>query len=83
MILPPGAPHRNGSFVPRATVWLLAGDEEPRSSNFSVLGKGERVLNIYPEIAHRILDLAVTEENLDSAQVPSRPVDYRCLCPAK
>lgn len=52
---------RNDGFVPRARVRLLAGDEEPRSSNFSVLGKGERVLHIYPEIAHRILDLAMTE----------------------
>lgn len=69
--------------VPRARVRLLIVGEEPRSSIFSVLSKGERVLNIYPEIAHGILDLAMTEKNLDSAQVASCPVDDRCLRPAK
>jgi hypothetical protein len=39
---------------------LLVAHEEPRSSNFSVLGKGKRVFDVDPEIAHRVLDPAVT-----------------------
>ena len=34
--------------------------EEPMSSNFSVLGKGERIFHVDPEIANCILDLAMS-----------------------
>ena len=48
-------------------------------SNFGILGKGKRVFHVDPEIAHRILDLAMTEKDLDGAQVARRPVDDRRL----
>jgi len=38
----------------------------PKGSDLGVFGKGKRVLHVYPEIAHRILDLAVAEKDLDS-----------------
>ncbi len=34
-------------------------------SNLRVLGKGKRVFDVDPEIAHGILDLAMTEKDLD------------------
>lgn len=72
---PLSPPRGNDGFVPRVRVRLLAADEEPRSSNLSVLGKGERVFHIYPEIAHRILDLAMSEQNLDRPKISRCPVD--------
>ena len=48
-------------------------------SNFGVLGKGKRVFHVDPEIAHRVLDLAMTEKNLDGTKVAGRPLDDRCL----
>lgn len=38
----------------------------PVDSDFGVFGKGKRVLHVDPKIAHRILDLAVAEKDLDS-----------------
>jgi hypothetical protein len=47
-----------------------------RCLDFGILGKGKCVLHVNSEIAHRILDLAMTEEDLDGAKVAGRPVDY-------
>ena len=44
----------------RVRVRLLVAGEEPMSSNFSVLGKGERIFHVDPEIANCILDLAMS-----------------------
>jgi len=38
-------------------------------SNFSILGEGKRIFHVNPEIAHRILNLAMTEKYLHSAKV--------------
>ena len=49
----------------------------PRSrngSNFGVLSEGKRVLHIDPEVAHCVLDLAMTEKDLDGTEVAGRPV---------
>ena len=43
------------------------------------LGKGKRVFYVNPKIAHRILDLAMPEKDLDGAKVAGCPVDDRCL----
>ena len=43
-------------------------------SNFCVLSKGERVFYVDSEIAHCVLDLAMAEEYLDSAQVTGAPM---------
>jgi hypothetical protein len=40
-------------------------------SDFGVLGKGKRVFHVDSEIAHRVLDLAMTEKNLDRTKVSS------------
>ncbi len=52
-------------------------------SDLCVFGKGKRVFHVDPEIAHRILDLAMAEKDLDSTQVAGRPIDDRCLRPPK
>ena len=52
-------------------------------SNFSILGKGKRVFHVDAKIAHRVLDLAMTEKDLDGPKVSDRPVDDRRLCSAK
>lgn len=44
-------------------------------SDLGVLDKGKRVFHINPQIADRIFDLAVAEQDLDSGQVASRPGD--------
>lgn len=46
---------------------------------FQYLGKRKCVFHINPEGAHRILDLAVTEKNLDGMEIAGRPVDDGCL----
>ena len=48
-------------------------------SDLGVFGKGKRVLHVDSKIAHRILDLAMTEKDLDCSQIAGRPVDDRCL----
>lgn len=57
--------------------------EGPIDSDFSVLSKRKRVFHVISEIAHRVLDLAVTEKDLDGAKVAGRPVDDRRLSSAK
>lgn len=52
-------------------------------SNLGILGQGKRVFHVNPEIAHRVLDLAMTEKELDGTKVAGRPVDDRRLRPAK
>lgn len=46
-----------------------------KGSNFGILGKGKSVFHIDSERAHRIFDLAMTEKDLDGAEVAGRPVD--------
>lgn len=36
-------------------------------SNFGILGEGKRIFHVNPEIAHRILNLAMPEKDLDSS----------------
>lgn len=72
----------NDRFVPGAVSGSLP-DTAPKASDLRVFCKGKRVLHVDPEIAHRILDLAVTKKNLDGTKVASGPVDDRCLRSAK
>ena len=53
------------------------------STKIGADGKGERVFHCDPEITHRILDLAMAEQDLNGAKVASGPVDNRCLRSAK
>lgn len=65
----PGVPNRgaNRQECPKPPLWrLLAGDEEPMSSDLGILCKGERVFHVDSEIAYRIFDLAVAKKDLDS-----------------
>lgn len=48
-----------------------------------MLGEGERVLDVHPEIAHRALDLGVTQEQLHRPQIAGCLVDDRRLGPGK
>lgn len=48
-------------------------------SNLGVLGKGKCVFHIDAEIADRVLDLAMAEQDLDGTQIAGCPVDDRCL----
>lgn len=52
-------------------------------SDVSILSKRKRVFHVNPDIAHRILYLAVTEKDLEGAKVAGRPVDDRRLRSAK
>ena len=45
-------------------------------SDFGSFSQEERVLHVDAEIAHRVLDLRVTEQNLDGADVSRRPVIF-------
>ncbi len=40
------------------------------SSNFGILGKGKRVFHVDGEIAHCVLDLAMTEKDLNARRLP-------------
>lgn len=73
----------SGSKVPSAERIAPRRGEGPIDSDLSVLSKGKRVLHVNPEIAHRVLNLAVTEKDLDGAKVAGRPVDDRRLRSAK
>ena len=53
------------------------------NSDLGILGEGKRVFHVDPEIANRVLDFAMTKKNLDGTKVAGRPVDDRCLRPAK
>lgn len=57
---------QGGLFCPRRPRPNLYRKRAPKGSNLGVFGKGKRVLHVDPEIAHRILDLAVAEKDLDS-----------------
>ena len=48
-------------------------------SNLGVFGESKRVFNVYPEIAHGILDLAMTEQDLNGSKVAGGSVDDRRL----
>lgn len=64
---------------PQAPVSGREPDTGAKGLDFCVFGKGKRVLDIDPEIADRILNLAMTEKDLDSSQIAGRPIDDRCL----
>lgn len=84
-----GRPCRSMGSLGTATMFQMPGEVAPRqrrgaiNSNFGILGEGECVFHIDPEIAHRVLDLAMTEKDLDGTEVAGRPVDDRRLRPAK
>ena len=52
------------------------------TSDFCSLGKEQSVLNIYSKITNRMLDLRMAEQDLDSANVSGRAVNYRGLGPS-
>jgi hypothetical protein len=60
----------------------LARGEEP-SVRFRCSRQGKRVFHIDAEIAHCVLDLAMSEEDLDGTKVAGRPVYDRSLRSAK
>lgn len=70
---------KNDSKVPGAPRLAPRQQQGANGSDLGVLGKGKRVFHVDPEIAHRILDLAMTGKDLDGAQVAGRPVDDRRL----
>lgn len=51
--------------------------------NLGILGEGKSILYVNSKVADRIVDLAMTEQDLDSAQVTSRPIDDRRLSSTK
>lgn len=53
------------------------------ASDFSIFRQSECIFNVDAEIADSILDLAMAEQDLNGAQVTSRPVDDRRLRSAK
>jgi hypothetical protein len=52
-------------------------------SYFRVLSERECILDVDAEVAHRALDLAVTQRRLHRSQVADGLVDDRCLGPAE
>lgn len=44
-------------------------------SDLGILSEGKGILHVNSEVADRILDLAMAEEDLDGAQVAGRPID--------
>ena len=59
---------------------LRRGEVAPRrrrgatDSDFPILRKGKRVFHVDAEIAHCVLDLAMTKKDLDGTKVAGRPV---------
>lgn len=64
MLLPANLSADNDRKVPVSETEFgpVVASKDPMRSNFRVLGKGERVFQVYPEIAHRIFDLAMAEQ---------------------
>lgn len=65
--------------LPSMVVSAPRGQRGAGRSNFGVLGKGECVFYVDPEIAHRILGLTVTKKNLGGTRIAGRPIDDRRL----
>lgn len=70
-------PH--GHNVPSLTRLAPRQGRGANSSDFGVFGKGKRIFHVDPEIAQRILDLAMIEDDLEGTKVAGRRVDDRCL----
>lgn len=49
----------------------------------NLLSDSERVVHFYPEISNRTLDLRMSEQQLDSAEISGLAVDQRRFCPAE
>jgi hypothetical protein len=56
----------NNGFRPSAVMLAPRWQRGANGSNFGILRKGKRVFDVNPEIAYRVLDLAVAEKDLDS-----------------
>jgi hypothetical protein len=53
------------------------------TSDFGSLCQEQRVLHVDAKIAHCVLDLGVTTQDLDGSDVPRRPVNHRRHCTPK
>jgi hypothetical protein len=51
----------------------------PVPSNVDLLRYGEGIVHINAEIPHSALDLSVTKQKLDGAQIAGAPIDQRRL----
>ena len=70
-----GGLNLNGSFVPGPSKLAPRQQRGANGSDLGILGEGKSILNVNSEVADRILDLAMAEEDLDRAQVAGRPID--------
>ena len=48
----------------------------PSGLDLRILGEGESILHVDSQVANRILDLAMAEQDLNGAKVACSPVDY-------
>lgn len=51
--------------------------------NLGPFNQDQSVINIHAKVPHCVLDLAVSEQDLDCAQIARRFVDHRCFCSAE
>ena len=68
-----------GRFVPNAAEPAPRQRRGADRSNLGIFGEGQCVFHVDPKVAYCVLDLAMTEKDLDSAQVACGPIDYRRL----
>jgi len=55
----------------------------PSGLDLGIFGEGESILHVDSEIADRIFDLAMAEQDLNGTKVARSPLDYRRLRSAK
>lgn len=48
-------------------------------SDVDLLGDLDGIIHLDAEVAHRALDLRMSEQKLDGSEVPGSPVDHDCL----
>ena len=53
------------------------------SSDIDTLSDAQSIFKFNAEIAHCTVDLGVTEQQLNRAEVPGLSINLRCLCPAE
>lgn len=64
-------------------IWPVLEGERPvvpfaPSSNLDLLGDAQRIFQLDAQVSHRAIDLRMTKQKLDGAQISCLAVDLRC-----
>jgi hypothetical protein len=67
---------RNSKIVGRVEAVIRTASDDRPMSDLGSLSEQQRVLNIDAEISDSVLDLGVTEQDLDGAEITRRLIDH-------